>query len=772
MKMSKRIFMVLLIFAVVISSMTLFAFADEAETETAQIKDFSYILEYYEEQVIFGYDLNGEGDFDYSDALLMSHKDRVNHSIVTDVDAPGGKYIAVEIVDADPYGEENVFLNWNGTEGLDNFYFDTTLAASCIQGVYLNYPKYRLIVSDENFENISNSLAEGTSILTLDFQFGLLSYASGVDADGKIVETIVDYQLSVDTWYNVSVDYAADGASIVITNAQDSSDTVTVSDVYVPYEVVKNVRFGVHGSDATSGVSSGYHDSNGNIMKIASISAASGTVRRNTANRQKGLEDAILEIYDVYSSEDIAIQDKTALCEVVNKLVSYGFTTDDPAVAAAVTNIKAGSVKLYADALERGLADIATTENYYDKKQKIDKTLEYAVVLEGMDLSSVGEEEAKVITDNIAAIYDADVAIEKAEADSLSYIEILTDAAADINSTDYTVLLGYYDAVSVLSPDYTYEGVADVHEYYLAIVDAMKDIADDADIFIAEVERLGDTSRDFMLRYADYLSLKENIYTNVTYPGVAEALALYNDVVLPDILYNISLAENFVMYVERANFATYVSAKEENLKIAAEYMEVCHPDFKGVAEAKELRLTILAYIEEQKANARAYIEAVNALDSLTGDALTAAIARAELLQKTGNVLGVEGVTEANIKLNQISYDIKLKVKYSEYFVDIVASLEFLYKAEELYDNIVKALDIQPNVDMSYPGVADAAYELEWAIENYNTLVTNANVEFETANIAVANTFGIGKTSNTVADQVIAIVQGFFYEEEDDEEASE
>lgn len=766
MKMSKRIFIVLLTFAVLLSSFALFASADEAvnEEETVEIKNYDYVLEYFEEPVIFGYDFNGT-DYDYNDALIMSHPNRVNHSVVSDENAPGGKYLNIEITDAEPWGEENLYLNWNSDEGVDSFYFDATVSADCLNADGYYYPKYRLLLGNECFTDISKGDTVGTSVLTLDFSFGQLSYL-GVDEEGNPVEILTDYALVVGAWYNVSLDYNIEEGvcSVTVSNVNDSADSITVSDLYLPYELVKNVRFGVHAVDNTGE----YRDANGNVLKIAYLSAAAGTERRNTADLQKGVEDSILEIYGVYTSEDIAIEDKLGLCDVVNSIVSYGFVSEDPDVNAAIADIKYGSVTLYSNELAESLDRFKTLDNYYDKRACIDYTLPYADILTDMDLSPVGEEDAKRIEENIAAAYAEDENLKQIEKDALEYIELMS-AVEDTKTDDYTLLVSYCDSVAHLSPDFTYDGVVDAYARYLEILDSMEAIYIDAEYFISRVETLSDTTRDFMVRYAEYLSLSTQIYENETYPGVTEALAKYNDVVLPDILYNISLAENFVKYVERADFASYISAKEENLKIAEQYMNVCHPDFEGVAEAKALRLEIVEFIDIQKANAQAYIDAVNALDNLKGNELNAGITKAENLQKTGNVLGVDGVTEANVKLNQITSELKLRTKYSEHFISLVEKLEFIYEAEELYYAIVEAKAAEVLADQTYTGVADASLDLEFAIEDYNAAVSAVNEEFITANLAASNTAGIGESANSVADNVIAIVQTLFEKEDDEDE---
>ena len=226
----------------------------------------------------------------------------------------------------------------------------------------------------------------------------------------------------------------------------------------------------------------------------------------------------------------------------------------------------------------------------------------------------------------------------------------------------------------------------------------------------------------------------------------------------------ISNAENFIKYVKKADYALYISAKQENLDIAKEYMDICQPLFAGVAEAKVLYAEIQSYINEQIANANAYINAVNALDSLSGSALTAAIKNAQDLQDAGNVLGVDGVTEANIKLNQIVASIELRERYCIHFINLVSSLDDAKDASARYAILADAREVEPYADQSYAGVSDASAKLAKAIADFNAAVNAINADFDKAADVAANTCGIGSSDKPVSAHVIAIIKKFFDEE--------
>ena len=749
MKLTKRFFIVLLTLAVLASSFALSAFASE---EPSTGVNCDSLLAYFEEDVIFGYDF-AEGELDYADSLMLGRPQGVTQSFVSDESVPGGRYLKFDISTTAPKNVKSVYFNWNTEEGTEEFYLDTVLSADTTSS---NYPKYVIVVDELTFDKVGDGNNIGVNLVTLDFKSGVITFVSGtaVDDNGNesYVYTEVEYALNLNYWYSVSLDYSAEGATLTVTNVADAADTVTISNVYAPFELVKNVRFGTH-----------RNASDGTVLKLASVCAATGNARINVSNHQKGVEDEILKVYASYTSHDISIEDKLGVCDVVNKIVAYGFTSTNSAVNAAIKDIKLGSINLYANALSYSLEIYNSPVTYAEKRAAIDEGLEYATVLEGTDLSPASAEELALILSNISAVRAANSSLVAAEADSLAYIALLSEIGEGVSTDDYQLLLSYYDAASALTPDFTYEGMAAAQGIYNAIAANMSAIAAEAEAFIADLEHLGDTDRDFMDRYNHYLQFKDNVYENETYPGITEALERYNNVILVDILNNIGYAENFILYVDKANFSTYISAKEENIRIADGYAELCHPDFPGVAEAKVLREEVLAFIAEQKDKAAAYINAVN---NLTYSSSLKEIEAATELQKTGNVLGVDGVTEANMKLEQISSSNDIKERYSKYFISLVESLESLESAEEIYSVLAEAKRAEGKANAAYAGVSEASDLLDEHIENYNNTVYFTNIEFVTATNVAANTAGVGTIANTVADYVIGLIPRLPEEDEE------
>lgn len=755
MKMTRKIFIALLIVAISVSSLAVFASA--AETD---VQDYVNVLEYYEEQSLLDYDFGG-ADFDYSAALNANRPaNRANQfveQLVVDAASPVGKYLSIGIKERSgrsAYVDNHVYFGWTSNEAIDDFNIDMTVSGSKkTDGTQEhNLPKIIIVVNDTAFAPMAqaNLAKSGVTIASVDYRGGYFTYLKDADT-----EQVTSYKIEEDAWYNVSLTYDADkGVSITIYNCADPTNSLTVTDGYVPFTSVKDIRVGEHGDDNGT--------ARGSVMKFADLRILSGVYHREQSEMQVDIENKLLGMYDIFNDDSVGIEDKIVVCGVVKTLVDYGFTTERADVQNAIDALGVGVVGLYNTKIEEFLNTVDTLETFAEKKEYAQVTLEYAEALAALDFSDVSPELVETSHKNIADFNAAKDKLFASENDSAEFITLVS-AMKNHDLNDYVVVKADLELLSAYNPDLTYEGMADAYKHYTKLVDAEKTIRTSAESFIAAVEVAKNDELDFNARAEAYKTITELYFDNVTYPGVAEAIEGYN-AVRDYMNLEISNAENFVKYVNKADYALYISAKQENLDIAKTYMDICQPDFAGVAEAKVLYAEVQAYIDEQIANAKAYIDAVNALDSLSGAALTAAINNAQSLQEAGNVLGVEGVTEANIKLNQTIASIELAVKYSNYFISLVNSLENAADTSETYAILAEAKAAEADADKSFAGVADASAKFAKAIEDINAQVNAINAEFKKANDVAANTCGVGENGNALSGHVIALVKKFFDED--------
>ena len=754
MKMAKRIFIALLIVSVMVSAFALTSAADSGSSV-----DYRYLLEYYEEPTLFYYDFTGE-DVDYSSSILVKRPTRFNETYGTDAAAPVDKYLSLEITPIngklDKFVDTHVYFNWNGENGIDDFMINMTVSGSGTDSL----PRIIISVADEVCESADVGNTIGTTIAAIDYRNGYFSYLKKtVSSEGAvtIAETNTSFSVKAEAWYDIELvyDYESRSASIKITDVANPRNSYSVSDAYVPYDIVKNVRIGAHGTD--------YGNARGTIMKFANIYALGGQYKRDPANRQADIESALIKMYDVFKDESVELEDKIAICDVSNKLVSYGFTTENAEVQNVINSLSVGVIGLYNNKIETCVNNYQSLPDFASKKAMVDDAMHCVQMLEEMDLSGIEESLVSSVNANISAIKVVDESIKAIEADSIAFIDAVT-LANGVDLTDYVAVNSLLDVIKTYNPDVTYEGIEESYAFYLKLSNAAATIKESAEAFIGAVEVANDDTLGINDRADAYRLIEDIYYDNETYPGVTEALAIYSDSVVPYLSVEIEKGDSFIKYVNKAGYAIYVSAKQENLDIAKTYMDICHPEYRGVAEAKLLYAEIQDQVNSQVSSANAYIAAVNSIDSLSGDALITAVKNAQSLQEAGNVLGVPGVTEANIKLDKLVAEIELRTEYCAYFIRTVNSIDTATSAEELYAILKEAKDVEDDADPAFEGVSEASAKLDKAIADYNARVNEANAEFTKATEVAANTSGVGTEANTVAGHVIAIIKKLFDEE--------
>lgn len=762
MKMTKRIFIALLIVALAVTSVTAFAF--EAD---ATVADYAKVLEYFEEQSLVDYDFTGE-TVDYSASFMEKNPNNTNDALVTDTDSPFGKYLSITVKEKTnaifgAVADNHAYFGWTSDTAIDDFNIDATVSGNPNASAKYDVdvaPKIVIVVGENKLTDLANASAEDiVTIAAIDYRAGYFSYLKAVhNADGTVSPTTqtTNFEVKSGSWYNVSLTYDADaGVSITVTDVADANKTITVTDGYAPYAEVKDVRIGAHGTDNGT--------ARGSVMKFAKVRLLGGVYHRDVNNMQADVEAAVLGMYALFNDNSVSMDDRIQCCEVVKQIIAYGFTTENADVQKALDELGVGAFGLYNSKIEYFVSSLDTLGTYAEKKALADEAGAYAESLASMDLSDATAEMLARTDKNLADFEIAKAKVEMLEANSLEFIALVeTMKEHDLN--DYTVVSADLAVLNATSPDLTYDGVAEAYKHFTKITKAEATIREAATAFINAVNTANDTTLDFNTRAEAYTTAEKCYFDNETYPGITETLTTFVDVLVPFMQLEISNAANFIKYVNKADYALYIPAKQENLAIAKSYMDVCQDEFEGVAEAKLLYAEVERFVNEQLANAKAYIDAVNALDGLSGNALLSAIKVAEELQKTGNVSGVDGIAEANVKLNQTIANIELKDRYCIHFINLVASLDKSTSVSETYSILAEAKDAEFYVSNDYAGVAEASAKLNKAINELNAQVEAINAEFEKANEIAANSCGLGETSNTVSGQVIALIKKVFGED--------
>lgn len=755
MKMTKRIFIALLILAVTVST---FAFASSAQEEDGF--DFGYVLEYFEEPTLFDYDFAKEG-VDYSSSLLVKRPDKLKEELVALEDGTVTGYLSLAVASSTSWGDtfpdNHVFFNWSSDEAIDDFMVKMTVSGTKGEGDDSSLPRIVISVADVECADASVGSETGAVVAALDYRNGYFYYVrKNVDAEGVVTteEVTTPFALVDGAWYSLALVYDAESAfaTITITDVADATNTYTVEDAYVPYTAIKNLRVGAFGTDRGT--------SRGTVMNFAELCAFGGVYDRVPSNRQSDIEATVVQMYNAFTSDEVTLDEQSEICEIVAKLIEYGFTTEDEETAAALEELSKGVVPFFNGKLAQCIDTYATLTVYAEKRALVDATLAYVDALKNIDLTAQPDDLVAEIDENMAVVESLDYELINVEDSSLRFIADASTVGA-VDLLDYNAVNEVYTKLCVHTPDPTYEGVEEYYDLYLDVLNAKTNITNKGRKFINEVDVAYNTSLAFNTRADAFIAAKNAYYDNTTFPGITEALSKYDEI-YEDMTLEIEKADNFIKFVTRADYADYVTAKQENLDEAKKYID-CQPDYKGVAEAKLLMVEVQAYIDEQISNAKAYIEAVNELDILSGDLLIAGIKRAQELQIKGNVLGVEGVAEANIKLNQLVSSMELEDKYCEYFLRLVESIDKTTDAKELFKLLLEAKDAEQYANPRAAGVFEASSKLEKAMTNYNKRVNAANGTFEEANEVAIKTCAIGKDVNPVADRVVALVKKFFEE---------
>lgn len=775
MKIFDRIFITLLIVAVLVSSMAVSTFASEPEGSAGEteeevkpeytLQDYVNLLEYFDEDVLFGYDFTGD-TVDYS-ASLVKNTDGDRSDRVVGVQQDGFLSLTIKGREGNPrayaYSDLNTYLGWTSETAIGSFNADFKVCGSSNPGEEFdvgNLPKIVVVVGDAGLGNAADAATHGTTIASIDYRGGYFTYLKSVD-DGlggkKGIQYVTNFAITADSWYTVSLTYdrIAGKVSITVTDATDETKTITVSDGYVPYNEIRDVRIGAHGDDLGT--------ARGTVMSFAYARVLGGIYHRDVLNMQNDIEEKLLCMYEAVKNEETDHELRMDICDVASKIKGNGFTSELEDVQAALDVIGFTGVQYYVNLINECLTGNTELPTYADRREYVDSVLVYADALDIHDFSTETEEDILLAYDALVAIYALDDELVRIEEHTKEFIAEIDKSRKD-DLSNYPKLVEYVAKFGEYDPDLTYEGAADAYDFYLQLCASAEAMDQNVELFIEHLGIANDAELDINTRVASFRTLKDNFFGNRTYPGFSEYLDLYLDEVEPyfnDVIFN---SESFIRYVEKADYSPYVTAKQSNLDVALGYMDLAHPEFEGVAEAKLLYVEVQEYIDAQIANANAYIAAVNKLDTLGLEELLATIDSVKELKKIGDVNGVAGVIEANIKFDEILASLELGDRYCIHFIALVNSLDNASTTAERYKIFAAAKKAQKDVVDTYEGVLEAIEKLDNAIEAYNNDVASVNEEFDRASEVAAYTAGAGKGSNYVSVHIVALVKKIFTEE--------
>lgn len=217
-----------------------------------------------------------------------------------------------------------------------------------------------------------------------------------------------------------------------------------------------------------------------------------------------------------------------------------------------------------------------------------------------------------------------------------------------------------------------------------------------------------------------------------TVAGLSDLFDIFNK---SDSFIKVQIEEckQFLDIMKKAKTATYYTAIIQHLDDAAEMVDVIRTKYEGVPEAILLYKALTEAIKDAEDASDAYITAVGAIsDDLSFLEKQAKIEAACILKAEGDVLGVEGVKEANIALSVYMTGIETLIANSELLVSAVSDLENADTFAERRELLAKANAASSNCEVSIDGVSEALEALEGYMSDYLSEVQAMNAAHASA----------------------------------------
>ena len=761
MKMSKRIFVCLIALAIGVSMLAVGASADAVELKYTTDNHAS-ILEYYEEPIIF--DFNYESDA--ADGSTYKHAQLVNVKAAGDanpknatkiVESNGNKYLTVT-GGKNAFNTNATFVNWNAEEGseIDDFIleFDILTSGSGKRIVEIYVGDSSAAVADI----IKATGNPGKSIVKLNFKEKKIEYISSM-TDGVESYTVIENVDFNDTdFYHVSLSYGVLTGAVEFKLSLGEQTVASFNDGYIPYETIANVRIGSSAANMPN-----------TTLAIDNLAAAGGSSVRSEADKAPETARAISDFIAICQNPDITTEAKVAVVSTGMRLLTvHGVTGETEEAQANVLTLKKLGVGILVDQLTACVNGVADDTPYAERVEYVNSFAKY------LDLIP---EDVGFMDDPAACAEAIDAYILEVEnlvvlkEDSETIIAALADAElTNTNTKSYSYLKTYYDLIANCTPYLGYPGIMEVLDGYNTVISKFEQLSALGAAFTENVALAADTENSFITRYNAFVVARNSYFDDPAYPNIIAILESYAEVE-EEMNAIIALCDEFILNVNRADYSQYLSAKQNALAAAAETLEQVngsYSEYPGVREAVVRYGELVISVGKSIDAAQAYVAYVNTLitnaPNMSKTELQTAINEALELQKTGNVIGVAGVTEANIALNNMQSDLELTVGYKTQFSGLVNDLLAEKNNAAKFDIALEALGAIDNAN-KYEGVdsADKA-KLDSAIAEYNAKIQALNNGFAKANDVACNT--VSASSGNGADdanvgRVIALIKKFY-----------
>ena len=759
MKMSKRIFVCLIALAIGVSMFALGVFADAGELKYTT-ENHASILEYYEEPIIFGMDFDAEtAGAGYTHAQLVNVKkdgDAAPKNTTSIVSGNGGKYLSVA-GGSSAMKANAMFVNWNAEAGaeIDDFIleFDVMASGSGNRIVEIYVGDSAASVGDI----IKTSGVPGTSVVKIDFKAGKIEYVNA-NNDGKYAYETLTATLTANAFYHVSLTYSVVNNAVSFSMTDGETAVASYKDGIIPTETVGNVRIG-----------SSLANMQNSTIALDNIVASGGSFARVEADKVSETDLAITNFIAICQNPDLALEDKVAVVNTGMRLISvHGVVGESEDAKANVNTFKKIGVGLLVEQLNSCVSGIVDDAPYAERVEYVNSFKKFFDLIPE-DISFM--DDVASCQASINAYAEEVAKLDTFKTHSEAVLAALADAElTNTNVKSYSYLKHYYDLIADYTPYIGYPGVADIIDAYNTVVTKFSQLEKLGIDFTENVGIAANTENTFGVRFEAYTVARDSYFDDLAYPGIVETLALYTDIEL-EMKAIIDLCDEFILNVNRADYSQYLSAKQNALASASltlDEITAKYSEYPGIENAVERYAQLVVSVSDSVAAAEAYVAFMNNLiataSGMSKAELQTAINQALELQKTGNVIGVDGVTEANIALNNMQSDLELTVGYKNQFTNLVTELLAEKDSAAKFDIMIEALGAIENAN-KYEGVDSAdKTKLDSVIAEYNAKIQALNTGFAKANDVACNTVAASSgnnSDNANVGRVIALIKKFY-----------
>lgn len=762
MKFAKKLAVVLLMLALLVSSSAIFASAEFTEDN---IED---VLEYYCTNVYVREDLNTLDAEGVHEALLYS-----SHEMVKD---PKDEENSVWHIVPGDMRNANLVMNL-GEQPVDKLVLSTKLmlgepAADEDESTIEKAPKLNFNIRLHK----ENGLYDASSFFSFDCQSGKIIYYSYSEESGRLDTANVLEQAPVyGVWYELDFIFNFEKGSYGFT-LKNGDNEISINDVSVgPFVATSELRMLLTESRKAQ-------------LWLDTIDLYEGSFLRDTTDAGKSATTVdYLKKLDALSKTDISLETKLRIAEVYRVLlIEKSFTPDTEIadydeVVSLIDSDFAYINAAYKDAILYYSSQIDKTASYGER-------MEYLPFLDAQSARLPLDEAEFVLLPGLDADAFAlvsasreDIEAERTDLEDIktgSDAYIVKSATYDADNKDYAYMTEFLAGLSAIeNVDITYPGVVDTKAAVEDKLDAkIKSIVDVVTKFITATDAMqviisavpehgvcGDSFEN--LYYGLFLDKKDGDATvkgaqslynggvlhegldNATYPGLSEKITLYlaeEDYINSRVL----ASETFITYVRLASSATQYNIILEKLQLAAKCIDddltefTVEDKYEGVAEAKAQYAALVKKLADLEAAAKLYVAEAAKVEAAMNsgyNALKAALSKALELKKTGDVAGMTGVKEANIILANAEAVIESFEGFSKQLIDSVNALD----AENLTLSQRRALINSASTAKAkstdeIDGVADAKTKLDAQITKYNSDIAAANAAFESAMVTAVS----------------------------------